>query len=155
MIGKELSLTVLCGNRVMLFHSQSSGLRLEKHGISHGLTNSPPDCLLPSLRSGRPFDSTYLSQKERPPVRWPFFLEQDTGVEPAFTAWEAVVLPIYESCVGKGIIAKGNGNFNLFLSKRKGPAGPFSVFCIYSSLSQRPRRYTAQKASDAKSQLNG
>ena len=26
-------------------------------------------------------------------------LEQDTGVEPAFTAWEAVVLPIYESCV--------------------------------------------------------
>ena len=27
------------------------------------------------------------------------FLEQDTGVEPAFTAWEAVVLPIYESCV--------------------------------------------------------
>ena len=28
-----------------------------------------------------------------------FALEQDTGVEPAFTAWEAVVLPIYESCV--------------------------------------------------------
>lgn len=26
-------------------------------------------------------------------------LEQDTGVEPAFTAWEAVVLPMYESCV--------------------------------------------------------
>ena len=25
-------------------------------------------------------------------------MEQDTGVEPAFTAWEAVVLPIYESC---------------------------------------------------------
>ena len=28
-------------------------------------------------------------------------MEQDTGVEPAFTAWEAVVLPIYESCVCK------------------------------------------------------
>ena len=28
-----------------------------------------------------------------------FILEQDTGVEPAFTAWEAVVLPIYESCI--------------------------------------------------------
>lgn len=25
-------------------------------------------------------------------------MEQDTGVEPAFTAWEAVVLPMYESC---------------------------------------------------------
>ena len=27
------------------------------------------------------------------------FLEQGTGVEPAFTAWEAVVLPIYEPCM--------------------------------------------------------
>ena len=25
-------------------------------------------------------------------------VEQGTGVEPAFTAWEAVVLPIYEPC---------------------------------------------------------
>ena len=33
------------------------------------------------------------------PCGWPFLLEQDTGVEPAFTAWEAVVLPIYESCI--------------------------------------------------------
>ena len=27
-------------------------------------------------------------------------MEQGTGVEPAFTAWEAVVLPIYEPCIG-------------------------------------------------------
>ena len=33
-------------------------------------------------------------------------MEQDTGVEPAFTAWEAVVLPIYESCVC-GYYSKG------------------------------------------------
>ena len=26
-------------------------------------------------------------------------MEQGTGIEPAFTAWEAVVLPIYEPCV--------------------------------------------------------
>ena len=31
----------------------------------------------------------------------PVFLEQGTGIEPAFTAWEAVVLPIYEPCVVK------------------------------------------------------
>ena len=43
-------------------------------------------------------------------------LEQDTGVEPAFTAWEAVVLPIYESCGCVGIIAEGIGKFNNFLS---------------------------------------
>ena len=29
-----------------------------------------------------------------------FSMEQGTGIEPAFTAWEAVVLPIYEPCVG-------------------------------------------------------
>ena len=28
-----------------------------------------------------------------------FVLEQDTGVEPASSAWEADVLPMYESCV--------------------------------------------------------
>ena len=46
-------------------------------------------------------------------------MEQDTGVEPAFTAWEAVVLPIYESCAGEGIIADGSGKFNHFLSMEK------------------------------------
>ena len=55
-------------------------------------------------------------QKERPPVGWSFFLEQDTGVEPAFTAWEAVVLPIYESCKSEAIIAKQDGKSNHFLS---------------------------------------
>ena len=43
-------------------------------------------------------------------------MEQGTGVEPAFTAWEAVVLPIYEPCVAVGIIADGVGKFNTFLS---------------------------------------
>ena len=43
-------------------------------------------------------------------------MEQGTGIEPAFTAWEAVVLPIYEPCVDVGIIAEGNGKFNIFLS---------------------------------------
>ena len=28
-----------------------------------------------------------------------YYLEQGTGIEPAFTAWEAVVLPIYEPCM--------------------------------------------------------
>ena len=32
-------------------------------------------------------------------------MEQGTGVEPAFTAWEAVVLPIYEPCGYDPIIA--------------------------------------------------
>ena len=40
-------------------------------------------------------------------------MEQGTGVEPAFTAWEAVVLPIYEPCVAAIIadsIVKFKGN---------------------------------------------
>ena len=44
-------------------------------------------------------------------------MEQGTGIEPAFTAWEAVVLPIYEPCVSIGaIIAKKNKKFKSFLS---------------------------------------
>ena len=51
------------------------------------------------------FDSLpYFLQKEKHPGGVLFILEQDTGVEPAFTAWEAVVLPIYESCVCKDYI---------------------------------------------------
>ena len=48
-------------------------------------------------------------------------LEQGTGIEPAFTAWEAVVLPIYEPCIHIGdIIADQNGKFNPFLSLAEG-----------------------------------
>ena len=39
------------------------------------------------------------SKKKCHPVGWHFFLEQDTGVEPASAAWEAAVLPMYESCI--------------------------------------------------------
>ena len=32
------------------------------------------------------------------PMQSAAMMEQGTGIEPAFTAWEAVVLPIYEPC---------------------------------------------------------
>ena len=63
--------------------------------VEPGMSDTPPGCRI--LMGSTP--SSYLLQKERPPGGWSFFLEQDTGVEPAFTAWEAVVLPIYESCM--------------------------------------------------------
>ncbi len=50
-------------------------------------------------------------------------MEQGTGIEPAFTAWEAVVLPIYEPCVVVGIIADAIGKFNTFLSVLSKEAG--------------------------------
>ena len=37
----------------------------------------------------------------------------------ATMAWEAVVLPTYESCTDEGIIAEGIGKFNPFLSNGK------------------------------------
>ncbi len=64
-----------------------------------------------------PTATLLLLQKETTAIRRSFLLEQDTGVEPAFTAWEAVVLPIYESCGCEGIITKLPGKFNTFLSK--------------------------------------
>ena len=47
----------------MGFRSHLYGMRPETHGFSHGLSNSPPDCLIPSLRSGRPFESRHSSKK--------------------------------------------------------------------------------------------
>ena len=47
----------------------------------------------------RQMPTVYPHEKQSTRKRVLCFLEQDTGVEPAFTAWEAVVLPIYESCV--------------------------------------------------------
>ncbi len=41
--------------------------RSQVHGFSHGLKKCPPDTFLPSLRSGRPFKSLLLRQKEMPP----------------------------------------------------------------------------------------
>ena len=40
------------------FRPQSFGLRSEINGFSHGLKKCPPDTFLPSLREGRPFEST-------------------------------------------------------------------------------------------------
>ena len=61
--------------------------------VRTGVSNSPPDCCAaigstPSCHFQK--RATHLGGS---------FLEQGTGVEPAFTAWEAVVLPIYEPCV--------------------------------------------------------
>ena len=33
-------------------------------------------------------------------------MEQGTGVEPAYLAWEARVIPIYQPCIGWIIIAQ-------------------------------------------------
>ena len=38
-------------------HPHPYRMRLDVYGLSHGLSNMPPACLIPSLRSGRPFKS--------------------------------------------------------------------------------------------------
>ena len=61
------------------------------------------------------------SKKKCHPFGWHFFLEQDTGVEPASSAWEADVLPMYESCVAwilRGVL----GYHSIFFAKKQ----PFS-----------------------------
>ncbi len=57
-------------------------------------------------------------------------MEQGTGVEPAFTAWEAVVLPIYEPCIRYvGIIADRKEKFKSFLSNPSPGIAPASEIC--------------------------
>lgn len=46
------------------------------HGFSHGLSNSPPDCLIPSLRSGRPFKSRHSDHKKEAALR-PLFYDKE------------------------------------------------------------------------------
>ena len=49
------------------FHPHPYGMRLESEGLSHGLRKCPPDTFLPSLRSGRPFESHLSHQKKAAP----------------------------------------------------------------------------------------
>ena len=52
-----------------------SGMLSAAPGFSHGLSNIPPDCYLPSLRSGRPFESHYpLIPENKKPRQKPRFL---------------------------------------------------------------------------------
>ena len=51
-------------------------------------------------------------------------VEQGTGVEPALTAWEAAVIPIYQPCILfaiyrdiKSILSFGSVNVHIFLKK--------------------------------------
>ena len=59
---------------------------------------------------------------------WELDLEQGTGIEPAFTAWEAVVLPIYEPCeygyYSRGLLQKQGKN-------REFSEISFSVYALF------------------------
>ena len=56
-----------------------TGCVSNRRGLSHGLKNMPPACFLPSLRSGRPFES-HLSRKKGAPKG--SFLVREMGLEP-------------------------------------------------------------------------
>ena len=47
-------------------------------------------------------------------------MEQDTGVEPASAAWEAAVLPMYESCMDAQLLRS-----TCILSFRRGKCNRF------------------------------
>ena len=52
----------------MYIRQHSFGMQPDAHGFSHGLKKCPPDTFLPSLRSGRPFES--LSAKKIQIPEW-------------------------------------------------------------------------------------
>jgi len=56
---------------IFKFNPHPYRMRLEFEGLSHALPNSPPDCLVPSLCSGRAFES-HLCTKNEPPQRGSF-----------------------------------------------------------------------------------
>ncbi len=92
------------------------GVRSQVYGISHGLTNSPPDCLLPSLCSGRPFDFHILLPKKRHPVGCLFFWSRVRESNPPSRLGKPLYYR-YTNPASGPIITEVNGNFNCFLSK--------------------------------------
>ena len=96
----------------------------------------PPDTFYPGCAgAGLSIPVLYPAPKGKTtPLGWSCLLEQGTGIEPAFTAWEAVVLPIYEPCIGV-IIAKCFGKFNPFLSSvsQGFVESPCASFPLFSS----------------------
>ncbi len=78
----------------MHFRPHPCRVRPKVHGFSHGLTNSPPDCWLPSLWSGRPFKSL-LDKKGHHPDGWCPILAEKEGFEPSKPFWG---LHDFQSC---------------------------------------------------------
>ena len=84
----------------MKSHPQPYRLRLRFHGISHGIKSVHRTLFaLPAAGPAFRFPHTYFQIRTAPLTGCCSYLEQGTGIEPAFTAWEAVVLPIYEPCM--------------------------------------------------------
>ena len=82
---------------------QAYSLRLAINGFSHGLTNCPPDSLLPRLRRGRPFESATPVKTKNTTQRVVFFvLAEDEGFEPPQTESESGVLPLHKSSIYGG-----------------------------------------------------
>ena len=103
-----------CLVRESIAVSPGGGKRKAAASVCTGGSRCPPDICI--YMGSTPF--LLLPDKKKPPKRVAFsYLEQGTGIEPAFTAWEAVVLPIYEPCIDReGIIADPEGKCNHFLS---------------------------------------
>ena len=79
---------------------QAYRLHLGINGFSHGLTNCPPDSLLPRLRRGRPFESATPVKTKNTTQRVVFFvLAEDEGFEPPQTESESGVLPLHKSSI--------------------------------------------------------
>ena len=77
---------------------QAYRLHLGINGFSHGLTNCPPDSLLPRLRRGRPLESaTPVKRKSTTRLGGAFLLAEDEGFEPPQTESESGVLPLHKS----------------------------------------------------------
>ena len=63
---------------IFRFHPHPYVMRLKSEGLSHELRKCPPDCFIPSLRSGRAFES-HLRTKNEPPHKGSSFFGARDG----------------------------------------------------------------------------
>ena len=78
LFGKCACTNTFSESDIFNFHPHPYGMRLKIEGLSHELRKCPPDTSLPSLRSGRSFES-HLGTKNEPPQRGSSFFGARDG----------------------------------------------------------------------------
>ncbi len=103
-------------------------MRPQTKGLSHGLKKCPPDTFLPSLRSGRPFESFFRRTKKEDALRHPLFwyAGRDSNPQPSEPESDALSIePPAHLLHSQAIIAV----FSIFVKRERK-----NIFCMLMGL---------------------
>ena len=117
---REGQMTGISLPRISFRLAEMTGISLPRISFRLATASQAGGCSAPRMRTRSRYarrGSSHLFQTKRPPQGWPFCLEQMTGIEPAFLAWEANALPLSYICITATIIQQKPELVNPFLEK--------------------------------------